>query len=94
MLARPSVSKTAFALSLAKNMAMIGEHRLVSSVLNGKDNIRDYSVPDVDLQKVRRGWLNDEEWATHAGCFKSHESNIIVDDESNLNQSSEQRLEE
>jgi len=39
----------------------------------------------VDLQKVRRGWLSDDEWKRLVqGASKLMKANIIVDDESNL----------
>ncbi|HOK34225.1 MAG TPA: replicative DNA helicase [Fervidobacterium sp.] len=87
--ARPSVGKTAFALSLAKNMAMIGEASvgIFSLEMSREQLIQRLLCMEslVDLQKVRRGWLNDEEWKRlMLGASNLMKSNIIVDDESNL----------
>lgn len=87
--ARPSVGKTAFALSLAKNMATIGEASvgIFSLEMSREQLIQRLLCMEslVDLQKVRRGWLNDEEWKRlMLGASNLMKSNIIVDDESNL----------
>lgn len=87
--ARPSVGKTAFALSLAKNMAMIGEASvgIFSLEMSREQLVQRLLCMEslVDLQKVRRGWLNDEEWKRlMLGASNLMKSNIIVDDESNL----------
>ncbi|MBT1248122.1 MULTISPECIES: replicative DNA helicase [unclassified Thermosipho (in: thermotogales)] len=88
--ARPSVGKTAFALNVAKNMALdfnipvgifsleMSKEQLVQRLL-GMEAF-------VELQKLRRGNITDEEWQrllTATG--KLYKANIIVDDEANLN---------
>ncbi|ONN26993.1 DNA helicase [Thermosipho affectus] len=88
--ARPSVGKTAFALNVAKNMALdfnipvgifsleMSKEQLVQRLL-GMEAF-------VELQKLRRGNITDEEWQrllTATG--KLYKTNIIVDDEANLN---------
>ncbi len=87
--ARPSVGKTAFALNLAKNMAIVGEASvgIFSLEMSREQLIQRLLCMEslVDLQKVRRGWLNDDEWKRLVqGASKLMKANIIVDDESNL----------
>jgi len=87
--ARPSVGKTAFALNLAKNMATVGEASVgIFSLEMSKEQLIQRLLcmeSLVDLQKVRRGWLSDEEWKRLvAGASKLMKANIIIDDESNL----------
>ncbi|WP_448374430.1 replicative DNA helicase [Fervidobacterium sp.] len=87
--ARPSVGKTAFALNLAKNMAMVGESSIgmFSLEMSKEQLIQRLLCMEslVDLQKVRRGWLSDEEWKRLVqGASRLMKANIIVDDESNL----------
>ncbi len=87
--ARPSVGKTAFALNLAKNMALFGEASvgIFSLEMSREQLIQRLLCMEslVDLQKVRRGWLSDDEWKRLVqGASKLMKTNIIVDDESNL----------
>ncbi|KAF2962515.1 replicative DNA helicase [Fervidobacterium sp. 2310opik-2] len=87
--ARPSVGKTAFALNLAKNMALVGEASvgIFSLEMSREQLIQRLLCMEslVDLQKVRRGWLSDDEWKRLVqGASKLMKANIIVDDESNL----------
>jgi len=87
--ARPSVGKTAFALNLARNMAMVGESSIgmFSLEMSKEQLIQRLLCMEslVDLQKVRRGWLSDEEWKRLVqGASRLMKANIIVDDESNL----------
>ncbi|MFN3691774.1 MAG: replicative DNA helicase [Fervidobacterium sp.] len=87
--ARPSVGKTAFALNVAKNMATLGESSvgIFSLEMSREQLIQRLLCMEslVDLQKVRRGWLSDEEWKRLVhGASKLMKANIIVDDESNL----------
>lgn len=87
--ARPSVGKTAFALNIAKNMATLGESSvgIFSLEMSREQLIQRLLCMEslVDLQKVRRGWLSDEEWKKLVhGASKLMKANIIVDDESNL----------
>lgn len=87
--ARPSVGKTAFALNLAKNMASLGEASIgiFSLEMSREQLVQRLLCMEslVDLQKVRRGWLSDDEWKRLvAGASKLMKANIIVDDESNL----------
>lgn len=87
--ARPSVGKTAFALNLAKNMAIVGEASvgIFSLEMSREQLIQRLLCMEslVDLQKVRRGWLSDDEWKRLVqGASKLMKANIIVDDESNL----------
>ncbi|ODN31296.1 replicative DNA helicase [Fervidobacterium thailandense] len=87
--ARPSVGKTAFALNLARNMATVGEASVgIFSLEMSKEQLIQRLLcmeSLVDLQKVRRGWLSDEEWKRLvAGASKLMKANIIIDDESNL----------
>ncbi|WP_448379525.1 replicative DNA helicase [Fervidobacterium sp.] len=87
--ARPSVGKTAFALNLAKNMATVGEASVgIFSLEMSKEQLIQRLLcmeSLVDLQKVRRGWLSDEEWKRLVqGASRLMKANIIIDDESNL----------
>ena len=87
--ARPSVGKTAFALNLAKNMATVGEASVgIFSLEMSKEQLIQRLLcmeSLVDLQKVRRGWLSDEEWKRLVqGASRLLKANIIIDDESNL----------
>ncbi|MGC8820513.1 MAG: replicative DNA helicase [Fervidobacterium sp.] len=87
--ARPSVGKTAFALNLAKNMALTGEASvgIFSLEMSREQLIQRLLCMEslVDLQKVRRGWLSDDEWKRLVhGASKLMKANLIVDDESNL----------
>jgi len=87
--ARPSVGKTAFALNLAKNMATTGESSvgIFSLEMSREQLVQRLLCMEslVDLQKVRRGWLSDEEWKRlMRGASNLMKANIVVDDESNL----------
>ncbi|MCX7654670.1 MAG: replicative DNA helicase [Fervidobacterium sp.] len=87
--ARPSVGKTAFALNIAKNMSTIGEASvgIFSLEMSREQLIQRLLCMEslVDLQKVRRGWLSDDEWKRLVqGASKLMKANIVVDDESNL----------
>ncbi|MEN3042781.1 MAG: replicative DNA helicase [Fervidobacterium sp.] len=87
--ARPSVGKTAFALNIAKNMSTIGEASvgIFSLEMSREQLIQRLLCMEslVDLQKVRRGWLSDDEWKRlMQGASKLMKANIVVDDESNL----------
>lgn len=87
--ARPSVGKTAFALNIAKNMALhanvpvgifsleMSKEQLAQRLL-GMESL-------IELQKIRRGNLSDEEWQRLLNATgRLYKANIIVDDEANL----------
>lgn len=86
---RPSMGKTAFALSIARNMAVrqgipvgifsleMSKEQLVQRILSSESR--------VDLSKMRSGKLNDNDWdmlTTAAG--RLYKSPIVVDDEPGL----------
>lgn len=87
--ARPSVGKTAFALNIAKNMALHAKVPVgIFSLEMSKEQLAQRLLGMealIELQKIRRGTLSDEEWQrllTATG--KLYKANIIVDDEANL----------
>jgi replicative DNA helicase len=87
--ARPSMGKTAFALSVARNMALKFDKTIgIFSLEMSKEQLalRLLSAEAfVELSKIRSGYLNDQEWQrlTHAAS-KFYKSKIIVDDEPSL----------
>ncbi len=87
--ARPSVGKTAFALNLAKNMATVGNASvgIFSLEMSREQLVQRLLAMEslVDLQKVRRGWLTDDEWKKLVqGASRLMKAKLVVDDESNL----------
>jgi len=87
--ARPSMGKTAFALSVARNMALKFDKTVgIFSLEMSKEQLalRLLSAEAfVELSKIRSGYLSDQEWQrlTHAAS-KFYKSKIIVDDEPSL----------
>ena len=87
--ARPSMGKTAFALSIARNMALKFDKTVgIFSLEMSKEQLalRLLSAESfVELSKIRSGYLNEEEWQrlTNAAS-KFYKSKIIVDDEPSL----------
>ncbi|AEH50471.1 replicative DNA helicase [Pseudothermotoga thermarum] len=87
--ARPSVGKTAFALTIAKNMAVkfnipVG----IFSLEMSKEQLAQRllcSEAHVDLHKLRTGYLTNEEWnRLTIAASNLYKANIIVDDEPSL----------
>lgn len=87
--ARPSVGKTAFALTIARNMAVkfnlsIGLFSLEMS----KEQLAQRLLcteSRVDLHKLRTGFLTNEEWdRLTVGASVLYKANLIVDDEPSL----------
>lgn len=87
--ARPSMGKTAFALNVASNLALkynipiamfnleMSKEQLVQRILCAE--------AQVDLQKVRTGMLNNEDWnKLVTAAHKLSQSKIVVDDEPGL----------
>ncbi|MFK7961634.1 MAG: replicative DNA helicase [Phycisphaerales bacterium] len=82
--ARPSMGKTAFALNVAEQMALLGhgvgvfslemsKHALVQRLLSSRSG--------VDSQKIRRGMLGPEEWdRLNRACEELYESPLFIDD--------------
>ncbi|MDK2886520.1 MAG: replicative helicase [Thermosipho sp. (in: thermotogales)] len=87
--ARPSVGKTAFALNIARNMAIKADVPVgIFSLEMSREQLAQRLLGMealIELQKIRRGHLTDEEWQKllHA-TGKLYKANIIVDDEANL----------
>jgi len=87
--ARPSVGKTAFALSLARNMAIkysipVGIFSLEMSAEQLAQRLLAMEGR-VDLHKLRTGEFTSEEWdRLTVATEKLYKSNIIVDDEASL----------
>ncbi len=87
--ARPSVGKTAFALSIARNMALkysipVG---MFSLEMSGEQLAQRLLAMEarVDLKKLRSGMFSSEEWERlTVATEKLYKSNIIVDDEPSL----------
>ncbi|MFW6120752.1 MAG: replicative DNA helicase [Petrotogales bacterium] len=87
--ARPSMGKTAFALNVAKNMALKNDIPVAFFCLEmTKEQLAQRllcSEARVDLHKVRTGYLNTEEWDLLTRAADSlYRSKIIVDDEPSL----------
>lgn len=87
--ARPSVGKTAFALTIARNMAVkfnlsVGLFSLEMS----KEQLAQRLLcteSRVDLHKLRTGFLSNEEWERlTVGASVLYKANLIVDDEPSL----------
>ncbi|MCD6450613.1 MAG: replicative DNA helicase [Thermotogaceae bacterium] len=87
--ARPSVGKTAFALSLARNMAIkystpVGIFSLEMSAEQLAQRLLAMEA-HVDLHKLRTGEFTSEEWdRLTVATEKLYKSNIVVDDEASL----------
>ncbi len=87
--ARPSVGKTAFALSLARNMAIkysvsVGMFSLEMSAEQLAQRLLAMEAR-VDLKRLRTGEFTPEEWdRLTVATEKLYKSNIIVDDEASL----------
>ncbi|HBT39560.1 MAG: Replicative DNA helicase [Thermotoga sp. 50_1627] len=87
--ARPSVGKTAFALTIARNMAVKFNLSVgIFSLEMSKEQLAQRllcSESRVDLHKIRTGYLSDQEWERLTiGASKLYKANIIVDDEPSL----------
>ncbi len=87
--ARPSMGKTAFALNVARNMALKNDIPIAFFCLEmTKEQLAQRllcSEARVDLHKVRTGYLNTEEWDLLTRAADSlYRSKIIVDDEPSL----------
>jgi len=87
--ARPSVGKTAFALTIARNMAVkfnlsVGLFSLEMS----KEQLAQRLLcteSRVDLHKLRTGFLTNDEWERlTVGASVLYKANLIVDDEPSL----------
>jgi replicative DNA helicase len=83
--ARPSIGKTALALSLARNAAMrFGRKIAVFSLEMSKEQLaaRLLSMDaGVDQQKLRTGFINDEEWdRISESVGRLSEADIYIDD--------------
>jgi len=87
--ARPSMGKTAFALSIARNMALKFDKTVgIFSLEMSKEQLALRLLAAeafVELSKIRSGFLSDSEWQrlTNAAS-KFYKSKIIVDDEPSL----------
>ncbi|QTA38649.1 replicative DNA helicase [Thermosipho ferrireducens] len=87
--ARPSVGKTAFALNIARNMAIKGDIPVgIFSLEMSKEQLAQRLLgmeAFIQLQKIRKGFLSDEEWQRLlTATSRLYKANIIVDDEANL----------
>ncbi|EKF50358.1 replicative DNA helicase [Thermosipho africanus H17ap60334] len=87
--ARPSVGKTAFALNIARNMAIKADVPVgIFSLEMSREQLAQRLLGMealIELQKIRRGHLTDEEWQKLLQATgKLYKANIIVDDEANL----------
>lgn len=87
--ARPSVGKTAFALTIARNMAVKFNLSVgIFSLEMSKEQLAQRllcSESRVDLHKIRTGYLSDQEWERLTiGASRLYKANIIVDDEPSL----------
>ncbi|MEN3007703.1 replicative DNA helicase [Pseudothermotoga sp.] len=87
--ARPSVGKTAFALTIARNMAVKFNLSVgIFSLEMSKEQLAQRllcSESRVDLHKIRTGYLSDQEWERlTVGASRLYKANIIVDDEPSL----------
>ncbi len=87
--ARPSMGKTAFALSIAKNMAVrfnipVG----IFSLEMSKEQLAQRLLcmeAGVDLHRLRTGYLNEDEWERLTlAASKLYKASIVVDDETAL----------
>lgn len=87
--ARPSMGKTAFALNVAMRAAMSGGATVaIFSLEMSKESLMDRMLcawGRVDLSRVRRGFLEDEDWArlSSAADALSH-TKIFIDDTAGL----------
>ncbi|MFO7881448.1 MAG: replicative DNA helicase [Kosmotogaceae bacterium] len=87
--ARPSMGKTAFALNVAKNMALKNDVPVAYFCLEmTKEQLAQRllcSEARVDLHNVRTGYLNTDEWDLLTRAADAlYRSKIIVDDEPSL----------
>ncbi|ABR30384.1 DNA helicase [Thermosipho melanesiensis] len=87
--ARPSVGKTAFALNIARNMAIEANIPVgIFSLEMSKEQLAQRLLgmeAFIELQKIRRGNISDEEWQRLlVATDRLYKANIIVDDEANL----------
>jgi replicative DNA helicase len=87
--ARPSVGKTAMALSLAHNAALkFGQAVAVFSLEMSKEQLvaRILSMDaQVDQQRLRTGWIDDEEWERISESVgRLSQTNIYIDDTAGL----------
>lgn len=87
--ARPSVGKTALALNIARNMAIKADVPVgIFSLEMSREQLAQRLLGMealIELQKIRRGYLTDEEWQKLLQATgKLYKANIIVDDEANL----------
>lgn len=82
--ARPSMGKTAFALNVAEQMAMLGHPVGVFSLEMGKQQLvmrMLSSRSGVDSQKIRRNMLGRDDWARmRDACAELYEAPIYIDD--------------
>ena len=83
--ARPGMGKTSFALSIARNAAMIEKLPVaVFSLEMSKEQIAQRlmcSESRIDLHRLRSGNLRDDEWVKLAGAIESlAECNLYIDD--------------
>ncbi len=87
--ARPSVGKTAFALTIAKNMAVkFNIPTGIFSLEMSKEQLAQRllcSEARVDLHKLRTGYLSNEEWKRlTVAASNLYKANLVVDDEPSL----------
>ncbi len=87
--ARPSVGKTAFALTIARNMAVKFNLSIgIFSLEMSKEQLAQRLLcteSRVDLHKLRTGFLTNEEWdRLTVGASVLYKANLIVDDEPSL----------
>ncbi|MBO8165726.1 MAG: replicative DNA helicase [Kosmotoga sp.] len=87
--ARPSMGKTAFALNIARNMAIRSDTPIAFFCLEmTKEQLAQRllcSQARVDLSKIRTGFLNDKDWERLTSAADVlYRSKIIVDDEASL----------
>lgn len=87
--ARPRVGKTAMSLNIASNAAFrYGKTVAIFSLEMSKEQLFDRMVAmeaGIDLQRLRGGWINDDEWEPMTKALDQLEAaNIYIDDTPNI----------
>lgn len=88
--ARPSMGKTAFAMNICENAAMLSDKPVLVFSLEMPSNQLTMrmlsSFSRVDLTRLRTGQLDDEDWGRIASSMKMllEKDNILIDDASSL----------
>jgi len=86
--ARPSMGKTALALNMAEQMALLGNAVGIFSLEMSKLQLVQRmlsALSGVDSQKIRRGMLNPDDYhELHVACGKLQEADVFIDDTAGL----------